>query len=114
MDEVKRCVEGRPSRYFQTTNRTLIVERSRYAMAQRVVFTFDDNSLESLRQVQERGEFSSMGTAVREAVQLSEILQDQVADGFSEIVLRNPKTSQEKTLLIPSLKRVSKLSNKER
>lgn len=82
-------------------------------MAQRVVFTFDDNSLESLRQVKERGEFSSMGTAVREAVQLSEILQDQVADGFSEIVLRNPKTSQEKTLLIPSLKRVSRMSKQK-
>jgi len=77
-------------------------------MPQRVVFTFDDNSLESLKQVQERGDFASMGTAVRESIQLSEILQDQVADGFTEVILRNPKTQQEKTIIIPSLRRVGK------
>lgn len=79
-------------------------------MSQRVVFTFDNSSLGSLKQVQERGDFSSMGTAVRESVQLSEVLQDQVADGFSEIVLRNPKTKQEKTLIIPSLQKLAKAS----
>jgi hypothetical protein len=80
-------------------------------MAQRVVFTFDDGSLESLKQVQQRGEFSSMGTAVRESIQLSEALQDQVADGFSEVVLRNPRTKQEKILIIPSLRKVAKAAN---
>jgi hypothetical protein len=77
-------------------------------MSQRVVFTFDDNSLESLKQIQHRGDYVSMGTAVRDAVQLSEVLQDQAADGFTEIVLRNPKTHQEKNLIIPSLKRIAK------
>ncbi len=77
-------------------------------MSQRVVFSFDDSSLESLKQVQNRGDFSSMGSAVREAIQLSEILQDQVAEGFSEIVLRNPKTSKEKSIIIPSLQKIAK------
>ena len=76
--------------------------------AQRVVLTFDANSIESLKQLQERGEFSSIGTAVREAVQLSEVLQEQVDDGFTEVVLRNPKTNQEKTLVIPSLRRIAR------
>ena len=79
----------------------------------RVVFTFDSSSLGSLKQVQERGEFASMGTAVRESVQLSEVLQDQVADGFSEVVLRNPKTKQEKTLIIPSLQKLAKASQQQ-
>lgn len=79
-------------------------------MSQRVVFSFDDNSLESLKQVQDRGEFPSMGTAVRESIQISEILQDQVAEGFSEIVLRNPKTNQEKTIVIPSLRKIARAS----
>ena len=83
-------------------------------MAQRVVFTFDHPSFLSLKQVQERGDFSSMGTAVRESVQLSEILQDQVAEGFTEVVLRNPKTNQEKTLVIPSLQRVAKATRSSR
>ena len=80
--------------------------------AQRVVLTFDANSLDSLKQLQERGEFSSIGTAVREAVQLSEVLQEQVDDGFTEVVLRNPKTNQEKTLVIPSLRRIAKKATK--
>lgn len=79
-------------------------------MSQRVVFTFDGGSLDSLKQIQDRGEFQSMGTAVRESIQISEILQDQVAEGFSEIVLRNPKTNQEKTIVIPSLQKIAKAS----
>ena len=82
-------------------------------MAQRVVFTFDDSSLESLKQVQERGNFSSMGTAVRDSVQISEVLQDQVADGFTEVILRNPRTNQEKTLVIPSLRRIAKVARSQ-
>lgn len=73
----------------------------------RVVFTFDENSLESLVQVQKRSNLSSMGAAVRESVQLSEILQDQVAEGFAEVVLRNPKTNQEKILISPFLRRAA-------
>ena len=78
---------------------------------QRVVFSFDERSYDSLKQLQENGEFSSMGNAVRESIQLSEILQEQANEGFSEIVLRNPKTSQEKTIIIPSLKRLAKPSS---
>jgi hypothetical protein len=49
-----------------------------------------------------------MGTAVRDSIQLSEILQDQVAEGFTEVVLRNPSTNQEKILIIPSLQKIAK------
>lgn len=81
-------------------------------MAQRVVFTFDDQSLDTLKALKDRGGFSSMGTAVRESVQLNEILQDQVSEGFTEVILRNPKTNQEKTLLIPSLRRTAKVNSR--
>ena len=77
-------------------------------MAQRVVFTFDEQSLNTLKTVKEKGAFSSLGTAVRESVQLSEILQEQVAEGFTEVVLRNPQTNQEKTIVVPSLRRAVK------
>jgi hypothetical protein len=82
-------------------------------MSQRVVFTFDDSSLESLKQIQERGDFSSMGTAVRDSIQISEVLQDQVADGFTEVVLRNPRTKQEKTLVIPSLRKIERVAQSQ-
>lgn len=75
---------------------------------QRVVFTFDERSYDSLKNLQEKGDFSSMGNAVRESIQLSEILQDQLSQGFSEVVLRNPKTNQERVIIIPSLHRFAK------
>jgi hypothetical protein len=77
-------------------------------MSQRVVFTFDDNSLATLKQVKEKGSFGSLGTAVRESLTLSDTLQDQAVQGFTEVVVRNPKTNQEKTIIIPSLQKVAK------
>lgn len=75
-------------------------------MSQRVIFTFDDNSLKSLEQVKSTGGFTSLATAVRDSVQINEVLQQQVAEGFNEIVVRNPKTKKEKTLVIPTLQNV--------
>lgn len=77
-------------------------------MAQKVVFSFDEGSLDSLRNVKENGSFSSMGTAVRDSIQISEVLQDLVSKGFTEVILRNPKTDQEKSVIIPSLQKIAK------
>ena len=74
-------------------------------MSKRIVFTFDDKSIDSLVQVKEKGRFPSLGTAVRESIQINQELQDQASEGFSEVVVRNPKTKQEKTIVIPSLKK---------
>ena len=81
-------------------------------MSQKVVFSFDEGSLDSLKNVKEKGSFSSMGTAVRESVQISEILQNQVSNGFTEVILRNPKTAEQKTLIIPSLEKLAKNADK--
>jgi hypothetical protein len=76
-------------------------------MAKRIVFSFDDRSLDSLEQVKEKGSFQSLGTAVRESIQINQVLHDQASEGFTEVVVRNPKTKQEKTLVIPSLKKMA-------
>jgi hypothetical protein len=80
------------------------------AVSERVVFSFDPTSLETLNQVKEKGEFSSLGMAVRESLQLNDFFQNLVDKGFSEIVVRNPDTQQEKTIVISSLQ---KLANKK-
>lgn len=69
----------------------------------RVVFSFDERSLDSLQKIREQGRFASMGEAVRESLQISKALQTQANQGFSEIVVRNPETKQERVLVIPSL-----------
>jgi hypothetical protein len=73
------------------------------AKTQRVVFSFDERSLESLQRIKEQGRFSSMGEAVRESLQVSRALQSQVNQGFTEIVLRNPETKEERVIVIPNL-----------
>jgi len=73
--------------------------------SKRIIFSFDEKSLQSLEQVKQRGAFPSLGTAVRESVSINEVLHDQAALGFTEIVVRNPKTNQEKTIFVPSVNR---------
>jgi prolyl-tRNA editing enzyme YbaK/EbsC (Cys-tRNA(Pro) deacylase) len=71
------------------------------AKAQRVVFSFDARSLESLQKIKEHGRYTSMGEAVRESLQISRALQSQANQGFSEIVVRNPETKEERVIVVP-------------
>ncbi len=82
-------------------------------MSKRVVFTFDDKSLRSLEDVQSRAEFTTLGTAVLDSVQINDALQEEALEGYTEVVVRNPKTKMEKTIIIPSLKRVTKSTKKD-
>ena len=75
---------------------------------QRVVFTFDEKSLESLKQITERGHFASMAETVRESLQINRALQRQAQNGFTEVVVRNPKTNEERVIVIPSLDDVAR------
>ena len=70
---------------------------------QRVVFTFDERSLESLQKLKEQGRFASMGETVRESLQISRALQNQASQGFREIVVRNPETKEERVIIVPAL-----------
>ena len=69
----------------------------------RVVFTFDERSLESLETIKEKARFASLGDTVRESLQVRRALQQQADSGFSEVVVRNPKTKEERVVVIPSL-----------
>ena len=51
----------------------------------RVVFTFDERSLESLQKLTDQGRFSSMADTVRESLQISRALQSQAGQGFTEV-----------------------------
>jgi hypothetical protein len=72
----------------------------------RVVFTFDERSLESLERLKEQAKFSTLAEAVRDSVQLRRALQQQAEAGFVEIVLRNPDTKEERVVVVPSLQPV--------
>jgi Arc/MetJ-type ribon-helix-helix transcriptional regulator len=69
----------------------------------RVVFSFDERSLESLQELTDQGRFSSMADTVRESLQISRALQAQAGRGFTEVLVRNPETNEERVLVIPNL-----------
>jgi Arc/MetJ-type ribon-helix-helix transcriptional regulator len=78
----------------------------------RVVFSFDERSLESLEKLTQQGRFSSMADTVRESLQISRALQSQAGQGFTEVVVRNPGTNEERVLVIPTLQTGSARSEK--
>ncbi len=69
----------------------------------RLVFTFDERSLESLEKIKQQGRFSSLADAVRQSLQISKALQSQGEQGFKEVIVRNPETAEERVLVIPEL-----------
>lgn len=71
--------------------------------SKRVAFTFDDHSVRTLEQMTQEGRFSSMADTVRESLQISRALQTQAKKGFTEIVMRNPETQQERVVVVPRL-----------
>lgn len=75
--------------------------------SRRVVFSFDQRSLESLEKLTAQGRFSSMADTVRESLQISRALHSQAGQGFTEILVRNPETNEERVLVIPTLQSAS-------
>jgi Arc/MetJ-type ribon-helix-helix transcriptional regulator len=73
------------------------------AKTKRVVFSFDERSLASLEDLTKQGRFPSMAETVRDSLQISRALQLQAEQGFSEVVLRNPETKEERVIVIPTL-----------
>ena len=73
------------------------------AKTQRVVFTFDERSLASLKEMVDQGQFPSMAEAVRESLAVNRALQSQAKQGFTEIVVRDPESKQERVMILPSL-----------
>ena len=69
----------------------------------RVIFNFDERSLESLQKMTEQGRYPSMASAVKDSLQISHALQSQAAQGFTELIVRNPETNEERVIVIPSL-----------
>jgi metal-responsive CopG/Arc/MetJ family transcriptional regulator len=73
------------------------------SIKKRVVFTFDERSLESLEKFKEQARFGSLADAVRNSLQVSRALQQQKEQGYVEVVVRNPETKEERIVVIPNL-----------
>lgn len=76
--------------------------------SKRVAFTFDERSLTTLEEMTNEGHFASMADTVRESLQISHALQSQAKKGYTEVIVRNPETNEEKIIIIPTLQSLPK------
>jgi hypothetical protein len=67
--------------------------------SKRVTFTFDERNFERMRRIKELGQFSSFADAVRDSLTVNSALQNQASEGFTEVIVRNPKTGDERILV---------------
>jgi hypothetical protein len=44
-----------------------------------------------------------MANVVRDSLQISRALQQQAEQGYSEVIVRNPETGEERIVVIPNL-----------
>lgn len=72
-------------------------------MSKRIVFGFDDKSLEGLEFVEELGRFSSKAEVVRETIFVYKELLNQAREGFSRIIVENPEDGRQRVIVIPTL-----------
>lgn len=77
------------------------------AANQRVVFTFDDQSLANLKWMTTVYGCSSMADTVREALRITRALMDQAKSGYSEIIVGNPDTGMERVITIPLMEQMA-------
>ena len=69
----------------------------------RVTFTFDEQSLAGLEEIQKDGNYSCFAETVRDSLQINRALQIQAKKGYNEIIVRHSETGDERVLVIPSL-----------
>ena len=67
------------------------------------MFTFDERSLDSLEKLKEHARFDSLAEAVRNSLQVARALQQQKEQGYTEVVVRNPESKEERVVVIPNL-----------
>lgn len=64
-------------------------------MTTRIVFSFDERSLATLKKVQAVGNYKSLAEVVRVSLATFAAIQSQSIKGYTELRLRNPETKDE-------------------
>ena len=72
----------------------------------RIVFTFDEQSLAGLEDIKDDGNYACFAETVRDSLQITRSLQKLAKKGYSEIIVRDPETENERLLIIPTIQAV--------
>ena len=76
-----------------------LFKREGEEMSKRVVFTFEPESLAALEKIQADGGYDTLAATVKDALQILWAIQREAKKGYSELIVRNPKTDGEKVVL---------------
>lgn len=68
-----------------------------------VLLTFDDGSLTTLTQMTTDGQYTDLADTLHESLQINATFMTQARQGFSEVIVRNPRTGDERVVEIPRL-----------
>ena len=66
-----------------------------------LIFKFKEKAYSQLKNFSVIGKFNDTADAIGCMIQLSSSLQQQALQGFTEIIVRNPKTGEEKVIKTP-------------
>ena len=79
----------------------------------RVVFTFEERGLAALEEMTADGNYSCLAETVRDSLTITRALQNLAKRGYSQIIVRDPVTEEERLLIIPTIRAVTrKVSNR--
>ncbi len=67
-------------------------------MNKRVVLSFDAIAYGNLEELRKKGGFKTVADAVRDSLVVRAVLRKQSDQGFTDMVLRNPRTKKERTI----------------
>ena len=73
----------------------------------RVVFTFEERGLAALEEMTADGNYSCLAETVRDSLTITRALQTHAKKGYSQIIVRDPVTEEERLLIIPTIRAVS-------
>lgn len=76
-------------------------------MVRKVLFTFKDNHLEKLLQIQKEGSYTTPMECLGEALRILNGLQEQAKEGYYEIIVRNPRTGEERTVVLDRFMKIA-------
>ena len=75
--------------------------------SRRVDFIFDAGSYNLLRTITKELNFGSEAVTIREALRIVRALQKQASEGYSDVIVENPNTFEQRKLVIEFLDQVT-------
>ncbi len=70
-------------------------------MPKSVTFEFDDAAVEHIEEVRKDRGYKSAGEVVSDSLRIQKALQSEKKQGFNQILMRNPRTSEMRILTFP-------------